>query len=239
MSTKNINNYLTPIAIVVAGLIIATAVLISPRTSSVADSNGDESKRELQDIKARLDKLRPVSNDDHVRGAENPEVVLVEYSDFECPFCKRFHYTMKKILEEYNNVAWVYRHFPLEQLHPKYAKKAALASECAASLGGNDAFWKFTDKYFDLTPSNDQTNFESVIAQAADYAGINLNELNRCIDSKKFESKVQNDLANAIETGGRGTPWSIIVSKSGEKIPVNGALPYEELKKIIEYALQN
>lgn len=81
---------------------------------------------------------------DHVAGSKNPKIYLVEYSDYQCPFCKNFHVTAQKLVDNYQELAWVYRHLPLEQLHPN-AMPAALASECVAELGGNDAFWKFTD----------------------------------------------------------------------------------------------
>ena len=84
---------------------------------------------------------------EHVRGSKSPSLYLIEYSDFECPFCQRFHPTVIQVLDEYSEVALVYRHFPLEQLHP-YAKPAAIASECITELGGNDAFWKFADEVF-------------------------------------------------------------------------------------------
>lgn len=87
----------------------------------------------------------PVSKDDHIIGAKKPKVTLIEYSDFECPFCQRFHPTTKQILAKYpNDVALVYRHFPLESIHQN-AKGYAVASECAAQ---QDKFWEFADAIF-------------------------------------------------------------------------------------------
>ena len=97
---------------------------------------------------AVLNKMTPVSSDDHIKGSVEATVTIVEYSDFDCPFCTRFHGTMNNIVSKYSgdDVAWVYRHFPLEQLHPQ-AKAVAVASECVAKLGGNEAFWTFADGY--------------------------------------------------------------------------------------------
>jgi protein-disulfide isomerase len=90
-----------------------------------------------------------VKKDDHVRGAKNPKVYLVEYSDFQCPFCKQFHPSLQQALTEYKDqVAVVYRHFPLESIHP-LARPLAEGSECAAEIGGEDAFWEYHDKVFE------------------------------------------------------------------------------------------
>ncbi len=102
-----------------------------------------------------LEKMSPVTSADHIQGDINAPVKVVEYSDLECPFCKRFHTTMQQVMKEYgkDKVAWVFRQFPLSQLHSKSPKEAE-ATECVAELGGNDAFWKFVDLINEVTPSN-------------------------------------------------------------------------------------
>lgn len=109
---------------------------------SESNDNTNKSEEELA-----LDKMSPVTNEDHIKGSMDAPVMIVEYSDFDCPFCARFHGVMNTIVKKYDGeVAWVYRHFPLEQLHPN-AKAVSVASECVAKLGGNEAFWVFTDGY--------------------------------------------------------------------------------------------
>ncbi len=112
-----------------------------------------------------LENMKPVTSSDHIFGDVNAPVKVVFYSDLECPFCKSFHETMTQIMNSSygkdGKVAWVYRHFPLKQLHSK-APKEAEAAECAAELGGNDAFWKFINKINEVTPANnklDQAQF--------------------------------------------------------------------------------
>ncbi len=96
---------------------------------------------------AKVANLLPVTEADHYKGKQGAKIVLVEYSDYECPFCEKFHPTMNQVMDEYgDDVAWVLRNFPLS-FH-KDAQKAAEAAECVASLEGNDAFWNYADELF-------------------------------------------------------------------------------------------
>lgn len=181
----------------------------------------------------------PVNKDDHVRGNPNAVVALIEYSDFECPFCKRFHATLKQLVNESKGqVKWVYRHFPLEELHPVKAHKEAVASECAAELGGNDAFWKFADRFYELTPSNNRTDIDKVLPQIAREIGLDQAKFAACLTSGRHDQRVKTDYRNAIASGGNGTPWSIVVSKGGKKYPLSGAQPLAAVKQLVELALQ-
>jgi protein-disulfide isomerase len=88
-------------------------------------------------------KLAPITAEDHVNGDINAPIKIVEYSDIDCPFCKRFHSTLEQVKALYGDkVVWVYRHFPITQLHPDSFKKSH-ATECVAELGGNDKFWQY------------------------------------------------------------------------------------------------
>ncbi len=89
-----------------------------------------------------------------VRGNQNAQITIVEYSDFECPYCKRFHQTMQQVMDVHgDDIKWVYRHFPLDSLH-RNARVEALAAECAYAED-KDKFWELTDLIFAVTPSND------------------------------------------------------------------------------------
>ena len=193
-----------------------------------------EEQRETDQLAA---KLRPVSKArDHIRGNPAAPVTLVEYSDFECPFCKRFHPTVKRLVDESNgDLRWVYRHFPLDELHTK-ARKEAAASECAAELGGKDAFWKFADRFFELTPSNDRTEIDTVLPQIAGEIGLDKARFAACVASGKYDARIAEDLQNATATGGRGTPWNLIVSKGGKIYPLSGAQPYAVVKQLVDLA---
>lgn len=195
---------------------------------------------EKREADTRNTAMRPVSKDrDHIRGNPSAPITLVEYSDFECPFCKRFHLTAKQLVDESKGqVRWVYRHFPLDALHPVKARKEAAASECAAELGGNDAFWKFADRFYELTPSNNRTDIDRVLPQIAREIGLDAKKFESCLASGRHDQRVEEDLQNALATGGRGTPWSIIVSKNGKTYSLSGAQPLAAVKQLVEIALQ-
>lgn len=231
------NNFMTPLAIMIAGALIAGAVYWSARGDSIAAAPQPQAGAENT---AGLENINLIEDSDHIRGNPNALVKIVEYSDMECPFCKRFHSTMRQVMDEYGKdgkVAWVYRQFPLDSLHSK-ARTEAVASECANELGGNDAFWKYADRFFELTPSNNQTDIVTVLPQIAREIGLDETKFNSCLASKKYDKHIQDDLDNATATGGNGTPWSIVVTASGKKYPLSGAQPYEAVKQLIELALQ-
>lgn len=114
---------------------------------AVALAEGEGSVADSEEAQA-LEQMTPINESDHIKGNRDAKVVIVEYSDFDCPFCTRFHNTMNSIVKKYppTEVAWVYRHFPLAQLHPD-AETVSVAAECVAKLEGNEAFWKFADAY--------------------------------------------------------------------------------------------
>ncbi|HCM43517.1 MAG: Sodium/proton antiporter [Candidatus Kaiserbacteria bacterium GW2011_GWC2_49_12] len=229
------SNMMIPFAIVIAGILIAGAVLYSNQglPSSAVGGGNEES--------GSTDSVRPVSKSDHMRGNPDALVKIVEYSDFECPYCKQFHNTMNQIMDEYERdgqVAWIYRQFPLDQLHPVKARSESVASECVNEIGGNDAFWRFANRFFELTPSNNQTDIATIIPQIVRELGIDEQSFNTCMDSGKYDERIESDIANAFETGGRGTPWSIVIAPNGKTFQLSGAQPYASVKQLIEIALQ-
>lgn len=230
------NKFGVPLAIIIAGGLIAGALYFSNvKAASVAKVANNPTAA----APVAAGDLRKVSGDDHILGNPDAELLLVEYSDTECPFCKQFHTTLNRIVAEYGSkgkVAWVYRHFPIDQLHPK-SRKEAEALECANELGGPSKFWEYTNMVYDKTPGNnglDATNLP-IFAKAI---GLDVTAFNTCLSSGKYAAKVEADYQDAVKSGGRGTPHSIIVSKDGTKTPIEGAYPYEQLKQIIDGLLK-
>lgn len=222
-----------PVAIVIAGLFIAGAIYFNNNPTEKNTPDGPVI------VTPGLDQVRPVSDQDHIRGNPEAEVIIVEYSDTECPFCIRFHNTMKQIMDEYGKdgkVAWVYRHFPLTQLHPQ-AFKQAVALECAGELGGNLKFWEYTDRLYAVTPGNNGLA-DSELPKIAEYVGLDVDKFNLCLISGKHDDRVRADMENAQLTGGNGTPWSIVITKGGDKYPLNGAQPIATIKQLIDALLK-
>lgn len=181
---------------------------------------------------SQAEKLAKVTDADHIRGSVNADVVLIEYSDFECPFCASFHPTAQQAMDEYGNrIAWVYRHFPLDSIHPK-ARPAANAAECIAELAGKDAFWRFADEVFGAQ----QTALADLSATAVKL-GVNKTAFDTCFNALKHESLVDEDYQSGITAGVTGTPGNFILNKKGEVWLLPGAVPYDSLKAAIEEAL--
>ncbi len=228
-----------PIAIVIAGALIAGAVIYGGGKSPAVGTVNQPQQPVVQQNTGDLEKMTPISSKDHIRGNPNAPVKIVEYSDAECPFCKRFHTTMKEVMDEYGKagkVAWVYRHFPLDQLHSK-ARKEAEATECAAELGGDDKFWLYLDRLMEITPANNGLD-PAELPKIAQYVGIDTAKFNECLSSGKYAQKIEEHVQNATATGGNGTPWSIVVGKNGKKYPLSGAQPYASIKQLIEAAMR-
>jgi len=222
-SQKNI--YLIIGAIIVAALIIAGAVIYTNGGESTADKSDDNippAKRETE-TKDPVDLA--IKEGEYIRGNPEAKVTIFEYSDYECPFCARFHPTLKQILTDYpEDVNWVYRHFPLDSIHPQ-ARPAAIAAECAGEQG---KFWEFSDALFE-----NQANLSSdLYGQLAGDLGLNTAQFNECVSSGKYADKVESDFQEGISVGVTGTPGSFI---NGVIIP--GALPYESVKAEIDKAL--
>ncbi len=152
---------LTPVAfaIVFAGALIALSVYLvfKPAPQTVVGPSGQQIT------------VEEITESDHILGNPDAPIKIIEYSDLDCPFCRTFHATMKQVMAIYGangTVAWVYRHFPLVELHPN-SPKLAEASECVADIGGNDAFWKFIDSIFTSQTLNGQFDMSKLETSVA------------------------------------------------------------------------
>ena len=249
---SNCNNpLLIPLAIIICGALIAMAVLFDDDRKG-GDRNYKKGDDVVKDPRPEvtppdqppkpagpdLSNINPVTAEDHVRGNPDAPIVIVEYSDYDCPFCQRFHDTMNQVMSEYGDddqVAWVYRHLPLPQLHPN-ATKVAVAAECVARLSNNEGFWKFSDLAFGERGPSGGTDMAR-LAEFATMAGVSDEAaFNTCVDNEETLGDVQTDASNANQIGGNGTPYSVIMKGDNRQV-INGAQPYPQVKAQIDALL--
>lgn len=219
------NQYLLPVAIIIAGLVLAVAVYMVRVADNPGVKGGDP------------DLVRPVDASDHIVGNPNAPVKIVEYSDIDCQYCKQFQAVMAQIMTEYGangEVAWVYRHFPVLSAHANSGKHAE-AAECVASLGGDTAFFQFIDA---LQQSSGSGQFlPSGYGAVVESLGLSTSAFATCIEGDEFEARVAQDFDNALLSGGSGAPYTIVLIEGAKSVPITGALPYESMKEVIETAL--
>ncbi len=172
--------------------------------------------------------VKPVDEkNDHIRGPKNAKVTLIEYSDFECPFCLRHIATVEQTLKDYpKDVRLVYRHFPLS-FHPQ-AQKAAEAAECAGKQG---KFWEMHDEIFKANAANLMSVAKwKEIARTLKLDG---NKFDKCLDPSETAAHIAQDEQEGGVAGVSGTPATFI---NGEL--VSGAVPYAQFKQIIDAKLK-
>lgn len=225
-----------PTAIILAGVLIASSYYFVNRSHAViSPKENTASVAEAQTPKIVID---PVTEQDHILGNPQAKIVMVEYSDLECPYCKLYHKTMLKIMDEYGKdgtVAWVYRHFPLDSLHTK-ARNEAEASECASELGGNQAFWDFINNVYGTTPSNNGLD-PTKLPEIAVKIGLNKDAFVACLASGKYKDKVEAQFQSGLRAGITGTPSTFFFSKGNDTIPLEGAQAHPSVKGTIDTIL--
>ena len=217
---------LLPVAIFLGGIIVAGAVYFSAVKKEPSTSSGTGNPA----------LVRPVSTSDHTLGNPAAKVMIVEYADFDCEFCKTFDETLHQIIANEGasgTVAWVYREFPLVEIHPD-AMSNARAAECVAETAGNDAFWKFADSLFANQPV-DPVRYGAL----AEAAGVSGTAFATCYSnaSTSVDARILADRENALAIGARGTPYSLILVAGKAPVVMDGAYSYNAVKRLVEAAL--
>lgn len=175
-------------------------------------------------------------DDDTILGDKNAPVTIIEFSDYQCPFCRRsYTQVMPQVIANFVNTGkarLVFRDFPLTSIHPG-ALPAAMAAECADDQG---KYWEMHDKIFDEQNKLGQgsvpfTNED--LKKWASELGLNTDDFNSCLDSNKYAKEVEADFADGNSYGVSGTPTYFIGNdKDGYKI-IGGAQPYEVFDQAI------
>ncbi len=215
------NKFLIPAAIVLAGIIIAVATIDSVKkpSSNTCVDNGNP---------AALAALPAVSSSDFVLGDQNAPVTIIEYSDFQCPFCGKFFKETESILRDKyiktGKVKFIYRSFAFLGQESLWAASAA---RCAGEQG---KFWQYHDYLYSNQSGENQGAFsKDNLKSFATALGLDTEKFNACIDSEKYTDLIQKETKAGGESGVQGTPANFI---NGTLYP--GALPTATFTKIID-----
>lgn len=220
-----------PASILIAAVLISGTLIYTKKSSpsgnlAGAAIGGQQVPREKVDVSA---------DDDPFIGNKNAKVTIIEFSDFQCPFCRKFwNDTLPQIKKEYidtGKVKFVYRDFPLD-FHAG-AKPAAEGTECADDQG---KFWELHDKIFQEQDKQGQGTIQFTKADVVKWAGqigLNMTQFNQCLDSGKYKAEVEKDMSDGTAAGVSGTPTTYV---NGRQLV--GAQPFEAFKAIIEEELK-
>jgi len=222
------NNLILPVAVIIARMLIAGGIYWGGKKDSQQNTN--TYVKDGQKQKSLAINIKPVDANDHIVGNIDAKAIFVEYSDTECPFCKNFHETMNKLVadtEVNTDIAWVYRHFPIDSLHSK-ARKQSVATECANELGGNKSFWEYLNTLYKITASNNSLE-PAQLSKIAKDIGLDTTKFDVCLNSTKYDTKIQESIDEASKIAG-GTPTTIVILKNPAKKVVNDFISQTQLE---------
>lgn len=177
--------------------------------------------------------LEPINDRDHILGNPDAKIALIEYSDLQCPYCADFQDTAQQLMDEYGDqIMHVYRHYPIDQLHPN-ARQLAIGSECAARQGGEDLFWEFIDYVFENKSQDAQ--------EVASALNLDSNQFETCLDNQELADYIQTSIDLASAAGIEASTPSIILlnTQTDQSLYVSGSRPLSQFKDIINNQLLN
>ncbi len=189
----------------------------------IIPSNGAPSANE----KIKLE----IEENDPVLGDKNAEISIVEFSDFQCPFCEK---VFNGAVADFKSSSYfsggkvnlIYKQFPSRKIHP-YAQKAGEASLCA---NDQEKFWEYHNVLFANQEALDETNLKNYASQL----GLDTSKFNDCLDKNEKETEVKKESKQAVDAGGRGTPYFIIINNQNKKTQaISGAVPFSEFESAI------
>ncbi len=243
MQKDNSNNMGIPIAIIVAGMLLSAGLyfgLQSSNNSSGTDTNNQPTTAKAMPTEAPS--IVDVSmDDDAIEGDANAPVTIIEFSDYECPYCKRYvQQTYPEIFKNYidtGKVKYIFRDLPLS-FHDPAATKEAIAANCARAQGDDKTYYKFHDLQYENTGSNGTGIPDDKLVELAKSLGLDGAKFKKCVDDEEYKDEVTKDLDDAQKVGATGTP-TFFIGKSSDSGTIKGemlvgAQPYEAFKAAIE-----
>ena len=244
------------------GLIIGVIILVgitaffagsytsNLNSNQISEDDLDDAiaKLELKLLQNQLPTKQPSApvkisiDDDPIIGNPDAPITIVEFSDFQCPFCARFHtQTLPSILEEYidqGKVKLVFRDFPIQSIHPN-ALPASVAAECANEQG---KFREMHDTLFEKQNEWNKLETDDALSLFSQYAAdmqIEQKSFDSCLSSGKYIPEIKNDLDDGRDYGVSGTPGFFVGNDKVGYVELKGAQPFESFKKIIDIQLKN
>ncbi|MBI2596551.1 DsbA family protein [Candidatus Daviesbacteria bacterium] len=253
------NSFLTtPLAVLLGSFVIAVSIMmhggiikvgkttaVAPQPQAQPSQPSQAQAPQPQAPQQLATGKTTVTADDPVSGDKNAPVTLVEFSDYECPFCKRhFDQVYPQLKKDYidtGKVKLVFRNYPLP-FHDPMATYEAQAALCAKDKGGDSAYFKFHDEMFKQTTSNGNGLSKDKVRQIAADLGLNADNLVSCVEGNKFKEQVAKDISDGSAAGVNGTP-SFVLGKTEKSGVVNGQLiigaqPYSAFQSAIDPLLK-
>lgn len=197
----------------------------------IIDQQMAQARAEQERQDALAARLRPINpQEDFIAGSLNAEFSMIEYSDYECPFCKRFHATARSFVRDNVSVNWAHRHFPLPNHNPM-ATQAAMGAECVGYLADAAAYWAYTDAYYERTRSSGRGVEGQTVQQLMEEVGVSGADAQACLNDPQILARVQAMTDEGQAAGVSGTPGVFIRhNPTGQVMRIPGAVPLPQLQ---------
>lgn len=235
-------------SILLSGMMIASAIVYNGAQSRATNNQAANNLPQAEQDPVEAKNINvDISEDTPYLGKKSEaKIAIIEFGDFECPFCKRFHEgSRKEIIEKYVNtgkaiLAW--KDYPLE-FHDPLATKQAVAAQCVYEQKGNQAYFEYTQSIFDSTESGGEGMKEAKLNELAkEIKDLDMATFDACLKEQKTLDKVKADMQFANDNGVNGTPGFLIGKLENGKltggIRIAGALPIETFQKYLDEFLQ-
>lgn len=251
----DLESLLVPISILVSGLMISLAIIFTFNGSGLSKESDKGTGTDTAQDDGTVDPTQndgtvpsvSLDDDPYLGDKKKAKIAIIEFSDYECPYCKRhFEQVYPQIYENYikkNKVVYVFRDLPLS-FHEPVATNDAMAAQCVFDQGGNSAYFTFHDSLFKATNSNaSNMTVDSLTTLAKAQKGINITTFSKCMTDKKFAEEIAKDATDAAAAKINGTPGFVIgkISADGKTVEngtfLGGAYPYENFKAAIDALL--
>ncbi len=231
MESQQNTSSTVPLAIIFGFCMIALAVYFSNSEKNIEKIPTDTTKAEENYL---INQIKTVDEKDYIKGNPNAPILLIEYSDYECPTCTEFYSSLKKVMNEFGatgKIAWVYRQFPLSSTSPNSDKLSETAL-CVGEVGNNTAFWKYTDSVFtERQPDGltDMTKLEEIVKGT----GIDRDLFESCVRNGRNKKLLEKNKNEALEAGIKILPHTFIVI-GNESRSIAGAVSYTTIRQTIK-----